>query len=132
MRRLLKDDELFILHTIGSNKSVTTVDPWIDKYIFPGGVLPSIKQIATAAEGKFVMEDWHNMGANYDATLMAWNTNFQKSYPKLDHKKYDERFKRMWEFYLLACAGRFRARNIQLWQVVYSPNGVKGGYKAVR
>ena len=132
MKGLLKDDGLFILHTIGSNKSVTTVDPWIDKYIFPGGVLPSIKQISTAAEDKFVMEDWHNMGANYDPTLMAWNANFQKSYPKLDHKKYDERFKRMWEFYLLACAGRFRARNIQLWQIIYSPNGVKGGYKAVR
>ena len=132
MKSLLKEDGLFILHTIGSNKSVTSVDPWIDKYIFPGGVLPSIKQISTAAEGKFVMEDWHNMGANYDPTLMAWNANFQKSYPKLDHKKYDERFKKMWEFYLLACAGRFRARNIQLWQVVYSPNGVVGGYKAVR
>jgi len=132
MKTMLKQDGLFILHTIGSNKSVTVVDPWIDKYIFPGGVLPSIKQIATAAEGKFVMEDWHNMGANYDPTLMAWNANFQKSYPKLNHKRYDERFKRMWEFYLLACAGRFRSRNIQLWQVVYSPNGVAGGYKSVR
>lgn len=132
MRNNLKSDGLFILHTIGSNKSVTAVDPWIDKYIFPGGVLPSIKQIATAAEGKFVMEDWHNMGANYDPTLMAWNENFQKVYSKLDHSKYDERFKRMWEFYLLACAGRFRARNIQLWQIIYSPNGVPGGYKSVR
>lgn len=132
MKNLLKDDGMFILHTIGGNKSVTATDPWIDRYIFPGGVLPSVKQIASAAEGKFVMEDWHNMGANYDPTLMTWNANFQKSYPKLDHQKYDERFKRMWEFYLLVCAAMFRARNIQLWQIVYSPNGVKGGYKAVR
>ncbi len=132
MRTLVKDDGLFMLHTIGSNKSIASIDPWIDTYIFPGGVLPSIKQIATAAEGKFVMEDWHNMGANYDPTLMSWYKNFIKSYPKLDHEKYDERFKRMWEFYLLACAGQFRSRNIQLWQVVYSPHGVEGGYKSVR
>ena len=132
MKSLLKDDGLFILHTIGGNKSVTATDPWIDKYIFPGGVLPSIKQIATATEGKFVMEDWHNMGANYDPTLMAWNDNFQKSYPKLDHDKYDERFRRMWEFYLLVCAAKFRARGLQLWQIVYSQRGVPGGYKSVR
>lgn len=132
MRSLLKDDGLYMLHTIGSNKSIRSIDPWIDTYIFPGGVLPSIKQLANASEGKFVMEDWHNMGANYDPTLMSWYKNFTKSYPKLDHKKYDERFRRMWEFYLLACAGQFRARNIQLWQVIYSPKGVVGGYKSVR
>ena len=132
MHNLVKPDGLFILHTIGSNRSIISMDPWIETYIFPGGVLPSIKQIATAAEGKFVMEDWHNMGANYDPTLMSWYKNFAKSYPKLDHQKYDERFRRMWEFYLLACAGQFRARNIQLWQVIYSPKGVVGGYKSVR
>lgn len=132
MHSLVKPDGLFILHTIGSNVSIVSMDPWIDTYIFPGGVLPSIKQISTASEGKFVMEDWHNMGANYDPTLMSWYKNFIKSYPKLDHEKYDERFKRMWEFYLLACAGQFRSRNIQLWQVVYSPHGVEGGYKSVR
>jgi cyclopropane-fatty-acyl-phospholipid synthase len=132
MRSLLVDDGLFLLHTIGGNKSVQATDVWMDKYIFPNAVLPSVKQLATASEGKFVMEDWHNLGPNYDKTLLAWNENFQKSYPSLDHDKYDERFKRMWEFYLLVCAGLFRSRYTQLWQIVYSPHGVKGGYKSVR
>jgi cyclopropane-fatty-acyl-phospholipid synthase len=72
------------------------------------------------------------MGPNYDKTLLAWYANFKKSYPTLDHDKYDERFKRMWEYYLLICAGAFRARRNQLWQVVYSKRGVLGGYKSVR
>jgi cyclopropane-fatty-acyl-phospholipid synthase len=132
MRDLLADDGLFLLHTIGGNRSVQTTDLWLDKYIFPNAVLPSARQLTTAAENKFVLEDWHNMGINYDKTLLAWNENFQKSYPGLDRNKYDERFKRMWEFYLLVCAGLFRSRYTQLWQIVYSPYGVKDGYNSVR
>lgn len=128
----LKDDGFFLLHTIGGNLSHNGLDPWMDKYIFPGAVLPSVKQIATATEGLFVMEDWHNMGANYDKTLMMWLKNFRGSYLHLDNHKYNGRFKRMWEFYLQACAAQFRARNIQLWQIVYSKNGVPGGYKSIR
>jgi cyclopropane-fatty-acyl-phospholipid synthase len=110
------------------------------EWVRAGGALPRVPELIAEltiptysySKGKFVMEDWHNMGANYDPTLMSWYKNFIKSYPKLDHEKYDERFKRMWEFYLLACAGQFRSRNIQLWQVVYSPHGVEGGYNSVR
>ncbi len=129
--RCLKDDGLFLLHTIGGNKSVITVDTWMEKYIFPGGMLPSIKQIANATEGKFVMEDWHNFGADYDKTLMCWFENFSENWETIKNN-YDDRFFRMWKYYLLSCAGAFRARGNQLWQVVLSKNGVPGGYISVR
>ena len=129
--KLLKDDGLFLLHTICQNKSGLSGDPWIEKYIFPNGVLPSIAQIAENCEGLFVAEDWHNFGADYDKTLMAWFENFDKAWPKLE-KKYGQRFYRMWKYYLLTCAGMFRARKTQLWQVVLSKKGVLGGYKSIR
>jgi cyclopropane-fatty-acyl-phospholipid synthase len=129
--RCLKDDGLFLLHTIASNKTVTQTDPWIDKYIFPHGHLPSIKQLGGAMEKLFVMEDWHNFGADYDKTLMAWWQNFSKGYAKLDKNKYDQRFYRMWRYYLLTCAGGFRARKMQLWQLVLSKHGVPGGYQRI-
>lgn len=126
--RLLKDDGIFLLHTIGSNVSYFSADPWINKYIFPNGMLPSIAQIGEAIDGRFIMEDWHNFGAYYDKTLMAWHENFNRHWPKLK-KMYDERFYRMWNYYLLSCAGAFRARNIQLWQIVLTKNGIPGGFK---
>lgn len=131
VQRCLKADGLFLLHTIGGNKSSTTSDPWILKYIFPNSMLPSATQIAQAAEGLCVMEDWHNFSADYDKTLMAWNQNIESHWSELGDK-YDERFQRMWRFYLLSCAGSFRSRMNQLWQIVYSKNGVMGGYESVR
>lgn len=119
--RSLKDGGLFLLHTIGGNKTEVTGDPWLDKYIFPGGVLPSIAQIGKASEGLFVMEDWHNFGPYYDKTLLAWHKNFIDNWSTLS-KDYDDTFYRMWNFYLLSCAGAFRARKCQLWQVVFSKN----------
>lgn len=124
--RNLRDDGLFLLHTIGSNKSQYHVDPWIDKYIFPNGCLPSTSNITKASEPHFVMEDWHNFGAYYDKTLMAWYQNFLHAWPEL-HDNYSPRFKRMFSYYLNACAGAFRARNLQLWQILFSPHGVAGG-----
>ena len=124
--RHLKDDGLFLLHTIGGNHSVRSTDPWIGKYIFPNSMLPSIRQIGRATEGLFVVEDWHNLGAHYDRTLMAWHENVERAWPSLQDR-YDERFRRMWTYYLLQCAGLFRARGAQLWQVVLSKNGVPGG-----
>jgi cyclopropane-fatty-acyl-phospholipid synthase len=127
--RLLKDNGLFLLHTIGSNTSQKTNDIWIDKYIFPHSMLPSAKQISAAIEGVFVLEDWHNFGSDYDKTLMHWFENFKNSWNSLK-QNYDERFFRMWKYYLLSCAGSFRARYNQLWQIVLSPKGVEGGYRA--
>lgn len=146
-RRCLKDGGLFLLHTIGANDSRSATDAWIEKYIFPGGVIPSIAQIGKAIEKKFVMEDWHNFGPDYDKTLMAWFHNFDKAWlvpsgllqgasrgvegPRL-REKYGDRFYRMWKYYLLVCAGAFRARKLNLWQVVLSKEGILGGYRSVR
>ena len=131
MHNTLKDNGLFLLHTIGCNTSVRGTDPWIDKYIFPNGMLPSIGQIGSSIEGLFVVEDWHNFGSDYDKTLMAWHNNFEARWPLL-RQKYDERFYRMWRYYLLLCAATFRARKNQLWQIVLSKKGVPGGYQSIR
>lgn len=130
-RKNLKEDGLFLLHTIGNRRSVQDCDAWIDKYIFPDGVLPSIAQLGKSFENLFVMEDWHSFGPHYDKTLMAWFNNFNNNWDKIK-TNYDERFYLMWKYYLLACAGSFRARMNQLWQIVLSPNGVKGGYRSIR
>lgn len=129
--RNLKRDGLFLLHTIGSNLTDTNVDPWINKYIFPNGCLPSVQHIARASEQHFVMEDWHNFGTDYDKTLMAWYEKFLTAWPSLS-EKYTDRFYRMFCYYLNACAGAFRARNIHLWQVLFSPQGVEGGIRVPR
>ncbi|MEH0872240.1 cyclopropane fatty acyl phospholipid synthase [Serratia liquefaciens] len=129
--RNLKPDGLFLLHTIGANQTNLHVDAWVDKYIFPNGCLPSVRHISEASEGRFVMEDWHNIGADYDRTLMAWYENFKRAWPQLA-EEYSERFERMFTYYLNACAGAFRARDIQLWQVLFSPKGVDGGVRVYR
>jgi cyclopropane-fatty-acyl-phospholipid synthase len=131
VERCLTSDGLFLLHTIGGNRSVNTIDPWIAKYIFPNSMLPSARQISDAAEGLFVLEDWHSFGPHYDPTLMAWYRNVSDNWHLLK-AAYDQRFYRMWTYYLLSCAGTFRARRNQLWQIVFSKNGVKGGYAPVR
>lgn len=136
--RCLKQYGLFLLHTIGGNKSVDTTEPWIDTYIFPGGVIPSAKQLMKATEKLFVLEDWHNFGPHYDKTLMAWHKNFVEAWPKLrkvkdatGNQKYDVRFFRMWTYYLLSCAGSFRARKNQVWQLVLS-KGCLPSYESIR
>ncbi len=130
-RSLLVPDGLMLLHTIGGHSSTTHGDPWSEKYIFPNGMLPSVSQIGRAIEGLFVMEDWHNFGADYDKTLMAWLARFEAAWPALS-SRYDQRFYRMWRYYLSVFAASFRARQISLWQVVLSPRGVLGGYSSLR
>ena len=131
VHKCLKDDGLFLLHTIGGNESVVAPEPWIHKYIFPNSLLPSIKQIGAAIEGLFVIEDWHNFSVDYDRTLMAWHRNFENSWDTIK-LHYDERFYRMWRYFLLSNAGSFRARKDQLWQIVLSKRGVLGGYTSIR
>jgi cyclopropane-fatty-acyl-phospholipid synthase len=131
-RRCLADPHgLFLLHSIGSNVSVEHTDPWIARYIFPNSMLPSAQQIAECVEGRFVIEDWHNFGTDYDRTLQAWRNNIEAAWDRLP-PRYDERFRRMWRFYLAGSMASFRARRIQLWQLVLSPRGVPGGYVAPR
>lgn len=129
--RCLNDDGLFLLHTIGSNTSGKFNDPWFTKYIFPGSMLPSIQQIGKAIEGLFVLEDLHNFSSDYDNTLMAWYDNFSRNRNNLKDN-YDDRFFRMWKYYLLSCAGSFRSRKNQLWQIVLAKKGVPGGYNSYR
>jgi len=131
-RRCLAPDGLLLLHTIGRNVSGHRTDPWIARYIFPNSMLPSAAQITRAFEGRFVLEDWHGFGTDYDLTLQAWRRNVEAAWPQLDRQRYDERFKRMWRFYLAGSMAAFRCRHAQLWQLVLSPEGVPGGYVAPR
>jgi cyclopropane-fatty-acyl-phospholipid synthase len=131
VHRCLGEGDLFLLHTIGSTVSVRTTDPWVRAHIFPNSMVPSAAQIAAAAEGLFVLEDWHSLGPHYDRTLMAWHANFVAAWDRLK-TAYDERFFRMWRYYLLSSAGSFRARSNQLWQVVFSKGGLRGGYRPSR
>lgn len=131
VERLLKDQGLFMLHTIGNYLTPRKLDPWIDKYVFPNGRLPSAADIADGIEGRLLIEDWHNFGADYDHTLMAWWENFERGWPHLADK-YGESFYRMWKYYLLSCAGYFRSRQGQLWQIVLSKRARSGVYRSVR
>jgi cyclopropane-fatty-acyl-phospholipid synthase len=94
-------------------------------------MMPSSRQISSASEKLLVLEDWHSFGPYYDPTLLAWYHNFKLNWDRIKHT-YDGRFFRMWTYYLLACAGAFRSRRNQLWQIVFSNNGVRGGYESVR
>ena len=97
--KCLSDDGLFLLHTIGEGCSKIAMEPWVDKYIFPNSLIPSLKQISVAIEKIFVMEDLHNFGAYYDPTLTAWFNNFNRNWDAL--KVDSARFYRMWKYYLL-------------------------------
>ena len=122
VNRCLNDDGISLIHTIGRNDSVTYVNAWTNKYIFPNSMIPSAAQITKAAEGLFVIEDLHNFGPDYDKTLMAWYANFKKAWPQLK-TDYGDRFFRMWRYFLLSSAGGFRSRFNQLWQFVMTKPG---------
>ena len=129
--RLLAEDGLFLLHTIGLDRPSTHTDPWIEKYIFPGGKLPAPSELAMAVERRFVVEDWHNFGPDYDRTLMQWHANVEAAWSDLQ-PRYGERFRRMWRYYLLSCAGFFRSRQGQLWQLVMSRRERREPYRSLR
>jgi cyclopropane-fatty-acyl-phospholipid synthase len=114
---------LFLCQGICGNSSRVGGDPWIKRYIFPNSMLPSAARLVRAAEGTFVLEDIRNIGPNYDPTLRAWNENFQRAWPRFTDR-YGERFRRMWRFYLLSCAGAFRARSLQVFSLLFSKSAV--------
>jgi cyclopropane-fatty-acyl-phospholipid synthase len=122
--RCLAPGGVAFVHTIGGNRARGQIDPWIDKYIFPSSALPSLAQLVTAMEGIFIPEDVHNIGEDYDPTLMAWFERFDAAWPEL-RARYGEKFYRMWKFYLLASAGSFRARAQQLFQLVMTRRGTR-------
>ncbi|MGH9486787.1 MAG: cyclopropane fatty acyl phospholipid synthase [Terriglobales bacterium] len=115
--RCLAPDGRMYLATIGSNHTVRSTDPWIERYIFPNSHLPSIQQIGAAIADRFALIEWHNWASDYDRTLMAWHENFAAQWPRWA-ACYGERFCRMWRFYLLSSAAAFRAKHLQVWQVV--------------
>ena len=131
-RSVIKDDGLFMMHTIGQQRSTETIEPWLEKYIFPGGVIPSMAQIGKAIDGLWSVVDVHNIGPHYDKTLVAWYENFDAQMAQAERDAEGERFYRMWKYYLLCCAGGFRARVLQVWQFVLSPTGVPDGYVFAR
>lgn len=131
-KRMLSEDGIMLHHTIAYNSPSKHVDPFISKYIFPGGVLPTLAQISTAVQkNRLIIEDVQNIGPDYDKTLMAWHKNFTVHYSEIQ-ENYNNRFYRMWEFYLLICAGAFRARQLQLWQIVMRHNKPAQTYIAAR
>lgn len=127
----LVPEGIFLLHTIGTNITTVQMDPWVNRYIFPGSQLPSIAQIGKAIEPYFIMEDWHSFGLDYNKTLKAWHHNFISKWPELE-KNYDERFYRMWTYYLLSSAGGFKAKTNQLWQIVLAKPSRPGSYLSIR
>jgi len=130
-RSVIKEDGLFMMHTIGQHYTSETIEGWIEKYIFPGGVIPSMQQIGKAIDDLWTVIDVHNIGPHYDKTLVAWYENFDAKWTRRNTPE-DQRFYRMWKYYLLCCAGGFRARALQVWQFVLSPTGVPEGYKFAR
>jgi cyclopropane-fatty-acyl-phospholipid synthase len=130
-RSVIKDDGLFMMHTIGQHYTSETIEGWIEKYIFPGGVIPSMAQIGAAIDDLWTVVDVHNIGPHYDKTLCAWYENFEAKWTRRNTPE-EQRFYRMWKYYLLCCAGGFRARALQVWQFVLSPTGVPEGYVFAR
>lgn len=130
VHRSLRDDGLFFAHTMGANRTTTAADPFIDSYIFKNGMAPSIAQIARATEGTFVMEDWQNLGGDYSRTAMAWLQNFEDRCDEV-RSNYDERFLRMWKYYLHMMSAAFRARTLQTWDIVFSKQG-RPSYSSAR
>jgi cyclopropane-fatty-acyl-phospholipid synthase len=128
---VIRPGGLFMLHTIGAQMTTETIEPWLEKYIFPGGVIPSMAQIGKAIDGLWTVVDVHNIGPHYDKTLVAWYENFERNWKK-QRTPEEERFYRMWKYYLLCCAGGFRARILQVWQFVLSTTGVPAGYVTQR
>jgi cyclopropane-fatty-acyl-phospholipid synthase len=128
VKNRLRDGARFLLHTIGKNDTRAGVDPWIAKYIFPNGEIPTLKQITGALESLMIVEDVHNFGPDYDRTLMAWRDNFNQAWPSLKDN-YSDRFFRMWNYYLHSCAGAFRARDLQVWQLVLSNGAPTAVYR---
>ncbi len=117
MNKLLKDDGIFLLHTIGVVDKPTAPNKFIQKYIFPGGICPSFSQIINPIEKTgLIVADTETLIRHYDKTLESWLERF------LERKKevqdlFDEKFVKMWEFYMASCAAAFRYRDLVVFQL---------------
>lgn len=116
---ILKPSGLLLLHYISGRKEHDG-DPWIKKYIFPGGVIPSLRElIHICSEFDYYTIDVESLRRHYTKTLLCWNTNFQKNLDKV-REKFDEQFIRMWELYLCSCAASFNNGIVDLHQIVFT------------
>jgi cyclopropane-fatty-acyl-phospholipid synthase len=136
VHQMLKPDGLFLLHTIGNCEKTTVVDPWIEKYIFRNSMAPAMSQLSDAAEGRFVVEDWENYGHYYAKTLDAWYERFNANWDRIralkTAKPFDERFRRMWNYYLMSCKAAFEVEQLHLWQLVMTRrHSGRGVYRRV-
>lgn len=122
MYRALKPGGTFLIESTMNTATTTAGDPWIDRYIFPGLLMPSGSQICAAMEGLFVIEDLHNFGPHYVKTLRAWNANFQNAWGRFA-ARHDERVRRMFEYFFLISAALFRARTMEYWHLVLTRQG---------
>ena len=127
VNKLLKNEGLFLLHTIGNSRVTKVVDPWIEKYIFRNSMAPAMAQLAHALEGIFVVQDWENYGHYYAPTLADWQRNFESNWPQIAAIKtenpFDERFRRMFNYYFLSCKAGFETEHIYLWHLVLTKEG---------
>lgn len=128
IHRSMTDDAVALVHTIGSNASRLRSEGFVDKYLFPNAVSPSVAQFGKAIDGLLVMEDVQNIGPHYSPTLLAWWKNFDEGYDQLDHSVYDARFYRLWRYYLLAASGASTSRKGQLWHWVMTKMGREHPY----
>jgi cyclopropane-fatty-acyl-phospholipid synthase len=116
-RELLKPDGVMLLHTIGLMDGPWYPNPWLEKYIFPGGQLPALSEIVPAIERSgLIVTDVECLRLHYAATLAEWRRRFMARRNEAC-ALYDERFCRMWEFYLAACEAAFRFQDVAVFQV---------------
>jgi cyclopropane-fatty-acyl-phospholipid synthase len=127
--QLLDDDGLFLLHTIGNSEETAVANPWIEKHIFRNSMAPSKLQLARSIHGLFVVHNWENYGHHYSKTLSVWQCNFERNWQAIKALKsirpFDEKFRRMWNYYLLSCKAAFDVEDLLLWQIVMSKMGMR-------
>ena len=130
VKAVLKDGGTFLLHFISALKEHAG-DPWIKKYIFPGGTVPSLREMVSCmAEDDFHIMDIENLRLHYNKTLLCWADNFHRHMEE-EKKMFDERFLRMWDLYLNACAATFHNGIIDIHQIV-ATKGINNDYPMVR
>lgn len=119
MSRCLEPNGLILIETVGGHVSQTNCEPWTDKYIFPGGMIPSLEQLDRSVEGLFHRTRISEFGLSYVRTLRSWHQNLLAAWPTLRHR-YDDSTRLMFEYFFLSCAGAFRARDLVYWHVLLS------------
>ena len=117
VRELLTDDGVAVVHTIGRYDTPGPVNPWILRYIFPGTHVPTLSELTPAIEGQHLLvTDIEVLKRHYAKTLRAWRSRFVSNWDRA-REMYDERFCRMWEFYLTACEVGFLSKELNVFQI---------------